>query len=72
MFFASRERKGPDRYYPAKLMLFIVGAGLLLLGIRLEWNWVVYVAIGVLVVAGLLRFLPHSSQDRGTNTPDHE
>lgn len=72
MFFPSRERKGPDPYYPAKLVLFIVGTGLLLTGVRLERDWMIYVAIGVLVVAGLLRFLPRGSEDRGTNPPDHE
>jgi uncharacterized membrane protein YhaH (DUF805 family) len=68
MFLPSRGRKGTDRYYPAKLVIFIVGVALVLTGIRLHKSWLVNVAIGVFAVAFLLRFLPQKSKDPGTNT----
>jgi len=66
MFLPSRQRKGPDRYYVPKVAVFAVGVALLLIGIRLERPWLVNVAIGVLAVAVLLRFLPQKlTDDRG-------
>ncbi len=65
MFLPNRQRKGPDRYYPAKLAVFAVGVALLLSGIRLERTWLINVAIGVLAVAVLLRFLPQKKPDDG-------
>ncbi|MGD8727367.1 MAG: hypothetical protein PVH40_06960 [Gemmatimonadales bacterium] len=58
MFLPSRERKGPDRYYTAKLTLLIAGVALLLVGVRLDNGWLANAAIGVLAVAVLLRLLP--------------
>jgi uncharacterized membrane protein YhaH (DUF805 family) len=58
MFLPSRGRKGRDRYYPAKLAVFIVGTVLLLAGIRLDNGWLINGAITVLAVAVLIRLLP--------------
>jgi len=63
MFLPSGGRKGPDRYYTAKLAIFVVGVVVMLAGIRLDKGWLVNVAIGVLAVAVLLRFLPQESTD---------
>lgn len=63
MFLPSRGRKGPDRYYPAKAAILILGTGLLLAGIRSDTGWLVTVAIGLLAVAVLLRFLPQNPSD---------
>ena len=63
MFLPSRGRKGPDHYYAAKLAIFVVGVVVMLAGVRLDKGWLVNVAIGVLAVAVLLRFLPQKSTD---------
>jgi hypothetical protein len=65
MILPSRGRKGPDRYYPVKAAILIVGAGLLLAGVRSDTGWLINIAIGLLAVAVILRFLPQkpSSND---------
>jgi len=66
MFYSSRT--GPDKYLPWKLGAFVIGVALILLGDRLGLRWMIWIAIGILAIAFLLRFLPEST--RGPNSPD--
>jgi hypothetical protein len=71
MFLPSRGRKGSDHYYPAKAVILIVGAGLLLAGVRSDTGWLINVAIGLLAVAVILRFLPQKpSEDDADSDPE--
>jgi hypothetical protein len=65
IFRPSRERRGPDRWLNVKVAIFCLGAGIALVGIASETKWVVNVAIGVLAIGFLMRFLP---RDRDTPT----
>lgn len=59
LVFLDRSRKADD--YPWllwKVRLFVIGAGLAVGGMLLEIDWVIFVAIGFLVAAFLVRFLP--------------
>jgi hypothetical protein len=60
IFRPSRDRRGPDRWLNVKVAIFCLGAGIALVGIASGKNWVVNLAIGVLAVGFLLRFLPGS------------
>lgn len=53
-----RGRGGPDRFVYWKLALFFLGAGFLVAGMATGRDWAVAVAIGVLALGLLLRFLP--------------
>lgn len=61
MFLPSRSRTGPDKFLRWKTVTLVVGVGLILAAYRLERSWLVWVAIGVLAVGFVLRFLPHST-----------
>ena len=58
MFFADRRRRGPDRFFPWKVALFVSAAVLVFFGIRLERDWIIWLAIAVLLSAMALRFAP--------------
>ena len=58
MFFSSRRRKGPDLHLDWKVRIFFAGALIAFIGMVLESPILVLVAIGVLLVGVLLRFLP--------------
>ncbi len=58
MFFADRRRRRPDPFYPWKLGLFITAAVLIFFGVRLERDWIIWLAIAVLLAAMALRFAP--------------
>lgn len=67
-FRASREKRGPDRFLTAKIAIFLSGAAIAAVGIMTGKNWLIYVAIGVLIVGVALRFFdrkgsPPPSQD---------
>jgi hypothetical protein len=57
-FRASREKRGPDPFLAAKVAIFCAGAAVALLGMALNKSWVISVAIGILLVGFILRFLP--------------
>lgn len=63
MFFASRSRRGPDRFLGWKTGSLFGGIGLGLLGMTLQSRWIVSVAILVVLVGFGLRFLPHRNTD---------
>lgn len=59
MFRPSRKRReGEDRFLAWKIGLFAIGAGAGFAGMALSLSWLVWVAVAVLAVAVLLRFLP--------------
>ncbi len=53
----DRSRGRPMRYLEWRVGLFSAGAVLAVVGIALEQSWMINVAIGVLVIGVLLRFL---------------
>lgn len=54
----SRERKPePDRFLYWKMAIFFLGAGFFMAGVAMEKDWAVAVAIGVLLVGVVLRFI---------------
>lgn len=58
MFFASRTRRGRDRYLAWKMASLFVGIGVGLVGISLESAMIVNIAIGVILTGIALRLLP--------------
>jgi hypothetical protein len=67
MFLPSRSRTGPDKFLPWKTITLVVGVVLILAAYRLDSSWLVWVAIGVLALGFVLRFLPQS-----THGPERE
>ena len=68
MFYSSRT--GPDKYLPWKMGGLIIGVALILLGERLGLRWMIWIAIGILAIAFLLRFLPDSTRGPNSQDPD--
>ena len=64
-FRASRDKRGPDRFLDLKIVIFVIGAAIAGVGIISARNWLIYIAIGVLVVGVALRFF-----DRKDSSPD--
>lgn len=64
MFFVDRSRRGPDRFLPWKVGLFVAAGLLIYFGVRLDLRWVLWIAIVLLLVAVGLRFVPRE-QDAG-------
>jgi len=58
VIFSSRKTRGSDLHLDRKIQLFFGGAVLALLGIGLESRLLVGLAIAVLVLGMVLRFLP--------------
>lgn len=48
---------GPDVWLPLKMALFVTGAAAAMAGIALNRDWLVNVAIGLLLLGFLLRFV---------------
>jgi len=57
MFFPSRSHAGPDRYVPVRAAAFVVGTACVLVGAVTERRWIVWVGMGVLGVAIVIRLL---------------
>jgi hypothetical protein len=62
MIFASRTRRGPDRYLRWKMGALVVGAVLILWGSKQGLSWPVWVGIAVLAVGVAMRFLPQPAR----------
>jgi membrane protein implicated in regulation of membrane protease activity len=64
IFRPDRRTRGPDPVLGHKMLLFVVGAILAVIGIATERNWIVYVAIAFLLAGVVLRFLrrPHDDE----------
>ena len=67
MLFTDRSRRGPDRFFPWKVGLFVAAGLLIYFGVRLDLRWVLWIAIGLLLVAVGLRFAPRG---RGADRRD--
>ena len=59
IFRPSREKRGSDPFLIAKIAIFVLGATVALIGIATNTDWVITVAIAILLVGFILRFLPH-------------
>ena len=57
LFRPSREARGEDPWLNAKVAIFCIGAVIALIGVATNTSWVITVAIGVLIVGFLMRFL---------------
>lgn len=68
-FRVSRTRRGPDPYLPFKQLIFALGAFLAMLGIAIDRPLLVNIAIGVLVIGIVLRFvgMRRSREDEAEN-----
>ena len=58
MFRAARGNvTGSDRFFAIKAVLFVVGASLGIAGMVSETGWLVWIAIGVLTIAIVVRLV---------------
>ncbi len=55
IIFLSRSRTGEDRYLRARTALMCAGAGLGLGGMVLEINWLIWLALAILLAGVALR-----------------
>lgn len=62
MVFLDREPRKQDRWLNLKVGSFAAGAVLGLAGIYFDAGWLVWTAVGVLLVGFAARFLPGSSE----------
>lgn len=69
MFFPSRTDGRGRRFFRTKVVAFIVGTVLVILGIRFDNRWLLNGGIVVLAIAFLLRFVRPRSE---TADPDTE
>lgn len=70
MFRPSRGRPGAVRWSRVRLALFIVGTGCVLAGIRAERRWAVWVGVGVLLIAVVIRLV--ARRGTGEAPPDEQ
>ena len=63
MFFRHRRRSGSDPLVRVRLATLILGGVLGLIGMRFDNAVLVNVAIGLVLVGFLLRFVPHGDSD---------
>jgi len=71
MIFASRTRRGRDRYLYPKMAALVVGAVLVLWGSSSGLSWPVWAGIAALAVAFAMRFLPGGSRRSEDDTENH-
>lgn len=69
MFLPSRGRPGPDPHLRLRTALFLVGVGIILAGAQAQRRWAVWVGIGVLLGAVVVRLLTHK---RGDDEPEEK
>ncbi len=72
MFRPSRKDHGPDPGLNWKVGIFFLGAFLAFAGMWMEAQWLVGVAIGVLVLGLAARFLPLSGPQEPPEEGDSE
>jgi multisubunit Na+/H+ antiporter MnhF subunit len=67
-FRPDRGRRGEDRLLGEKMMVFMLGAAIAIGGIATDRDWLVYVALGLLVLGLAMRFV---GRDTGAvNAPE--
>ncbi len=69
-FRPSREQRGTDRFLNLKVAIFCVGAGTALAGILANRNWIINVAIGILLIGVVLRFLGRDRTPPDSESPE--
>jgi hypothetical protein len=57
LFRASRDSRRADRWLDLRLASFFTGAVIAMAGIMLDSGWLVYIAVGVLVIGMILGLL---------------
>lgn len=65
IFRLSRDKRGPDRWLRLKVILFVAAAAVAVIGMASGVEWLVYVAIGLLLVGVAVRRLPRDLHERG-------
>ncbi|MFS8636881.1 MAG: hypothetical protein FWJ74_02275 [Gemmatimonadota bacterium] len=55
MFRPSRETRGPDPFLQWKIVIFIIGALVGLVGVATENRWLIWIGVAVLLSGVLLR-----------------
>lgn len=73
--FASRRRDRQSAHLMWRVRLFSAGAFTALAGIYLDMGWLVNVALGILILGFLVRFLPTADADddeASEDRPDDE
>jgi len=69
MFRPDREPRGEDPLLLVKITIFVAAAGIAVVGMALERQWIIVAAILLLAVAFLLRFVRPRAED---SAPDAE
>lgn len=72
IFRASRERRGPDPYYHWKAILFSVGAAFGLGAMVTDHDWLIWIAVPILLLGVALRWAPGGTARRGQEPDDDE
>ncbi|CAN5761238.1 hypothetical protein BH23GEM9_BH23GEM9_36660 [soil metagenome] len=62
-FRPDRSRRGPDTMLGHRMLVFVLGAVVGAAGIATDRQWLIYVAIGILVIGLALRFLARRDED---------
>ena len=70
MIFLSRRRRGPGRFLDLKVQLFFAGAAVLLLGMALERDALVGLALAILVAGFALRFFERVEEPSPTDAEE--
>jgi len=71
IMFVNRSPRPSARYVPYKTALLIVGGATGLVGMLLDVHWMVVLAIAIVGVGFLLRFLPGPDETDNGVRPDH-
>lgn len=66
--FVRRGAGGPGHHLQVRLILFVIGATLAVAGMAMEQEWLMNVAIAVLIVGFVLRFVPERGGSGGPST----
>ena len=69
--FIDRSRDRPVRHLEWRVRIFGAGAILALVGMWAQWRWLITVALAVLLLGFLLRFLPPRDGGTGENGESH-
>jgi hypothetical protein len=78
MIRVDRSRRDPDVWLGEKMLFFVTGAALGIGGMITGWDWLIYVAIVVLLVGFVLRLLGRRARnaadaaDAAAAAEDHE
>lgn len=57
MIFRPSREPGDSRYFEIKALLLVIGASIGVVGMAQERSWLVWIGIGILLVAMILRLM---------------